>query len=165
MCIAYFMPFSPKEPATQLGTFVAILLFTMIKEAFEDIARYNQDKEINCLETSLYNHKTKSFENVNWSDLRVGDIVKIHRDEGIPADILFLHSSLKSGLCFVDTKNLDGETNLKEKLIPPSFKEFNIENDIDNLEGSLICDCPNEYLDSWEAGITVPKLNIVTLST
>jgi len=154
------MPFSPKDPVTQVFTFVVVILFTMLKEGYEDILRYNQDKEINYLETNLYNPETKNFERVLWGDIRVGDIIRINRDEGIPADLLFVTSSLKSGLCFVDTKNLDGETNLKEKLIPPAFKEFNIYTDIDKLEGSMLCDGPNEYLDSWESGVSVPSMNI-----
>ena len=41
--------------------------------------------------------------------------MKIESDQYIPADILVLRSSDKKGCCFVETKNLDGETNLKLK--------------------------------------------------
>lgn len=159
----FFFPFSPKEPVTQTFTFVLVILFTMIKEGVEDIARYNQDKEINNLETLTFNPDNKRFEKIMWCSLRVGDIVKIERDVGIPADILFISSSLPSGLCFVDTKNLDGETNLKEKMIPSQLKDFEIEKEINKLQGNLCCDTPNEYLDSWEGGISIPelKLNII----
>ncbi len=157
------MNFSPKEPITQTFTLVLVILFTMIKEAVEDFSRYIQDKEINNLETLVYNTSTKAFENILWGELRIGDIVKINRDERIPADLLFIHSSLQTGLCFVDTKNLDGETNLKEKMIPPALKDFNIQQDIDKLEGRLVCDCPNEYLDSWEGGVTVSQMDICTI--
>ena len=34
------MPFSPKNPGSMIGTFAAVLFFTMLKEAYEDFARY-----------------------------------------------------------------------------------------------------------------------------
>lgn len=35
-----------------------------------------------------------------------------------PADLIILKSSEKKGECYIMTKNLDGETNLKRKLVP-----------------------------------------------
>ena len=48
----------------------------------------------------------------------------------IPADLIMLYSSEESGLCFVQTMNLDGQSNLKTKhafveninLIPNNFE-------------------------------------------
>ena len=37
------------------------------------------------------------------------------QNESIPADVLILTTSEPNGICFVETKNLDGETNLKQK--------------------------------------------------
>jgi len=45
----------------------------------------------------------------------VGDIVKLSSDEVIPADILLLNSSDSHDICFIETANLDGETNLKQR--------------------------------------------------
>ncbi|KAK7034698.1 hypothetical protein VNI00_012105 [Paramarasmius palmivorus] len=50
-----------------------------------------------------------------WEDLRVGDIVKICDNEPIPADILICATSEEENVAFVETKNLDGETNLKSR--------------------------------------------------
>jgi phospholipid-translocating ATPase len=37
------------------------------------------------------------------------------KDEYLPADIVLIKTSDKNGECFIETKNLDGETNLKSK--------------------------------------------------
>ena len=52
-------------------------------------------------------------------------------------------------MAFVDTKDLDGETNLKEKMVPSDLFSISTE-DFINLSGYLQCDQPNEYIDSWE---------------
>ena len=50
---------------------------------------------------------------MNAHGCKVGDIVKLLNTEGVPADICCIHSARDKGLCYVETKNLDGETNLK----------------------------------------------------
>ena len=52
-----------------------------------------------------------------WEDIRVGDFVHLSCNEVIPADIVLLHSSDDSGICHIDTSNLDGENNLKQRQI------------------------------------------------
>ena len=48
-----------------------------------------------------------------WKNVQVGDFVRIYNDDPIPADIVILSTSDPDGACYVETKNLDGETNLK----------------------------------------------------
>ena len=50
-----------------------------------------------------------------WKDIKVGSIVKVRENENFPCDLVILNSSLPKGICYVETKNLDGETNLKHK--------------------------------------------------
>lgn len=53
------------------------------------------------------------FKRDYWKNVRVGDFVRIYNDEEIPADVIILSTSDSDGACYVETKNLDGETNLK----------------------------------------------------
>lgn len=53
------------------------------------------------------------FKRDYWKNVRVGDFVRIYNDEEIPADIIIMSTSDADGACYVETKNLDGETNLK----------------------------------------------------
>ncbi|KAH6628572.1 hypothetical protein F5144DRAFT_315166 [Chaetomium tenue] len=48
-----------------------------------------------------------------WKNLVVGDFVRIYNDDELPADVIILATSDPDGACYVETKNLDGETNLK----------------------------------------------------
>ncbi|KAJ7772973.1 phospholipid-translocating ATPase [Mycena maculata] len=56
-----------------------------------------------------------------WEDVRVGDFVKIADGEPLPADILICATSEDEHVAFVETKNLDGETNLKSRHAVPAL--------------------------------------------
>jgi P-type E1-E2 ATPase len=53
-----------------------------------------------------------------WQDIKVGDIIKVNNEEFLPADLVILSTSDPKGSCYIETKNLDGETNLKIKSAP-----------------------------------------------
>ena len=46
-CVLTLMEFSPKNPVSMIGTFSTVLLFTMLKEAFEDFQRFKSDNKMN----------------------------------------------------------------------------------------------------------------------
>ena len=60
---------------------------------------------------------------VKWRDVRVGDLVHLSNNEAVPADMVLLHSSNPMGICYLDTCNLDGETNLKQRIVATGFRE------------------------------------------
>ena len=83
-----------------------------------------------------------------------GDLVKVHKGEQIPADLIALHSPEKKGSLFVETKSLDGETNLKEKSVPKEIYQsetFNLEINVPQLSGSITTSAPNGELYSLQA--------------
>lgn len=54
-------------------------------------------------------------------------------------------------IIFVDTMNLDGETNLKPRVIANEMA--NNEAFISSLQGTIHCDKPNASLEQWDATI------------
>ena len=83
-----------------------------------------------------------------------GDIIKLECETESPADIVLMHCSNKSGVVFVDTMNLDGETNLKERL---TLHEHLDERRLEFVQGEIKCDAPNENLEKWECQISYNK--------
>lgn len=60
---------------------------------------------------------------IQWQDIRVGDIIRLRRDEDVPADVILLHATGPNGVAYIETMALDGETNLKSKQACPLFTE------------------------------------------
>lgn len=58
--------------------------------------------------------------------MRVGDIVLLHREESVPADIVLLASSAPDGRAYVQTANIDGETNLKYRVAPEASQALDL---------------------------------------
>ena len=56
-----------------------------------------------------------TWREITWSQVRVGNVIKLKKFESVPADMIVVSSSDQSGQCWVETKELDGETNLKPK--------------------------------------------------
>merc|ERR1719419_162168 len=71
----------------------------------------------------VYDENSKRFVEIQTQRLRVGDVVKTQQNEFFPADVLLLKTSNKSGAAYVETANLDGETNLKiRKGLPVTYE-------------------------------------------
>ena len=50
--------------------------------------------------------------------------MKVKKNEFFPADIIVLATSAPKNICYVETKNLDGETNLKHKIAPKELLQY-----------------------------------------
>ena len=59
--------------------------------------------------------ETHEYQKTSWKKVVVGDFIKLQSDEIIPADLLLLNSSDANSICHIETANLDGETNLKQR--------------------------------------------------
>ena len=96
----------------------SIILLNGFKDYFEDQKRVKSDKEENNNQTLIYNKDTKKFYRDVWENIKLGYIIKVKNNQQFPCDLLFLESSPESkGQCKVETKNINGETNLQIKKI------------------------------------------------
>lgn len=134
---------------------VLVILASMIKDAFEDWKRHQNDKKENEeMQTEVYDVKTGEFTPRMWRQVLVGQVVKVQQDKFIPADMIILSSSNPKGSCYIETKNLDGETNLKMKCAKKELYEyFRSKEDLNNLSGELVCEEPNDQIYKFEGAI------------
>lgn len=95
-----------------------VLLAAAIKAIIEDKKRQGEDHKTNNSITNVMKRdsdgKWKQHE-CRWSEVKVGDVVKVFDNDLFPADLMCLHCDLPERICYVKTTNLDGETNLKVK--------------------------------------------------
>uniref|UniRef100_A0A667ZDU7 ATPase phospholipid transporting 10B (putative) n=1 Tax=Myripristis murdjan TaxID=586833 RepID=A0A667ZDU7_9TELE len=104
------------QPEVALIPICVILALTALKDGWEDFRRYQSDRKLN--NTPDW---SQQFVERRWKDVRVGDFVKVICNEIIPADLLLLHTSDPNGVCHIETANLDGETNLKQRRVVPGL--------------------------------------------
>ncbi|CAJ2513049.1 Uu.00g011680.m01.CDS01 [Anthostomella pinea] len=92
---------------------------------------------------------------VKWQDIKVGDIVKLGRDEAVPADLVLLHATGEDGFAYVDTMDLDGETNLKTKESLSDFKDCGSICGLQSCEAEFVVEDPNPDLYRFDGRVTV----------
>ena len=105
--------FSTKSTASSLSPFLIVIAIGLILDGIEEIKRYWNDTKTNNTKVKLY--KNKKLRNVEWSKIKIGNLVKVKKEENFPADMLVIYSSNKEENFYLQTSNIDGETSLKER--------------------------------------------------
>ncbi|EXJ80352.1 phospholipid-translocating ATPase [Capronia coronata CBS 617.96] len=137
--------------STYIVPLACVLSITIGKEAIDDIARRRRDAEANSeLFTALSFPDTARQQNPSNSpvevqkrsrDIKVGDVLKLEKNQRVPADVVILQSKLSeqlhqlttsdngdgsaapaaqaTGETFIRTDQLDGETDWKLRLPSP----------------------------------------------
>jgi len=156
-----FIQFGPKPYSMVLLPLVLVLGLNAAKEAVEDFNRWKLDTLDNNSLVDVWDGK--QFIPIPWKEVRVGDLLRITQDANrIPADILILQSSSAKGLCNIETSNLDGETNLKQKQAVGEtyLLHYSEEDGADypiNLTIEVESEAPNELMGSksWKGNVKV----------
>ncbi|GAA6022484.1 hypothetical protein JCM10207_008529, partial [Rhodosporidiobolus poonsookiae] len=105
-------------------------------------------------EVVSYDHPTPGtakWERTLWKKLEVGDVVLLKENDQIPADVVVLATSDADGLCFVETKNLDGETNLKPRKALKATMGIQNEEDVEHAQFWVDSEPPHANLYSYNA--------------
>ncbi|KAL7209147.1 hypothetical protein ACSBR1_030818 [Camellia fascicularis] len=109
---------------------------------------FPQDIEVNNRNVKVH-QSDGVFEHIEWKNLRVGDIVKVEKNEFFPVDLLLLSSSYEDAICYVETMNLDGETNLKLKKALKVTSFLHDDSDFRDFKALVKCEDPNANLYSF----------------
>uniref|UniRef100_A0A2K6LJ11 Phospholipid-transporting ATPase n=1 Tax=Rhinopithecus bieti TaxID=61621 RepID=A0A2K6LJ11_RHIBE len=133
---------------TTLVPLLLVLGVTAIKDLVDDVARHKMDKEINNRTCEVI--KDGRFKVAKWKDIQVGDVIRLKKNDFVPADILLLSSSEPNSLCYVETAELDGETNLKFKMsLEITDQYLQREDTLATFDGFIECEEPNNRLDKF----------------
>ncbi|KAI4381859.1 hypothetical protein MLD38_007887 [Melastoma candidum] len=143
--ICSLFSFSPFSPVSMIAPLAFVLGVSMAKEAVEDWHRFIQDMKVNTRKAIVHNGDG-TFGSKQWRNISVGDVVKTEKDQFFPADLLLLSSSYEDGLCFVETMNLDGETNLKVKRSLEATLPLESDESFKDFRGMIRCEDPNPNL-------------------
>uniref|UniRef100_A0A4W3KKH2 Phospholipid-transporting ATPase n=1 Tax=Callorhinchus milii TaxID=7868 RepID=A0A4W3KKH2_CALMI len=121
-----------------------VLIITAVKDAIDDYVSYF------CCSDSLRNIMREK-----WMHVQVGDIIKLQNNQFVTADVLLLTSSEPHGLVYIETAELDGETNLKVKqaLTVTSVMGEDI-HALAAFDGDIKCEIPNNKLDKFVGTLT-----------
>ncbi|XP_028814034.1 phospholipid-transporting ATPase ID isoform X2 [Denticeps clupeoides] len=133
---------------TTIVPLVLVLAITAIKDATDDFFRHKSDQQVNTRQSQVLIRG--KLENEKWMNVRVGDIIKLENNQFVAADLLLLSSSEPYGLCYIETAELDGETNLKVRQALTVTSDLGA--DIGRLaefDGEVICEPPNNKLDRF----------------
>ncbi|KAI9718392.1 MAG: hypothetical protein M1812_004113 [Candelaria pacifica] len=179
LCVSILQMIPTLSTTGTYTTIVPLIFFvsiSMAKEGYDDIRRYRLDKSENNSESSvLHDHKQGSavvekelnkslpstdrprhWTKAKWDEIRVGDIIKLERNQAAPADLVILHSGGLNGVAYIETMALDGETNLKSKQASPALAEScDTMDKLARCEAHIVVEDPNIDLYNFEGKVTV----------
>lgn len=140
---------------TYIAPLAFVLFVTMGKEAYDDYKRYLRDREANSQKylvlespysssddsSALHPHSAyldahANTRSVPSSSLRVGDLIRLEKNQRVPADLILLRTSDASGTCFIRTDQLDGETDWKLRVAVPECQKLP-ESDLLGLDAEI----------------------------
>ncbi|XP_078259186.1 phospholipid-transporting ATPase IB [Rhinoraja longicauda] len=144
---------SPTGRYTTLMPLIFILSVAAIKEIIEDYKRHKADNTVNKKKIKVLSDG--KWEIMTWREVTVGDFVMVTNGQRLPADLLIVSTSEPQAMCYIETSNLDGETNLKIRQGLPLTANMQSTADLMKITGNLECDVPNRHLYDFTGNLRI----------
>ncbi|KAH8381199.1 probable phospholipid-transporting ATPase IIA isoform X1 [Drosophila serrata] len=153
MALSQFIPdIRIGYPYTYWGPLGFVLMVTICREAVDDLRRHQRDHEVNSQKYKrLSATSTGGYEMVPSSKLKVGDVIIVEKNERVPADLILLRTSDRSGSVFVRTDQLDGETDWKPRLAVPYTQKLSRDSELHSIDASFYVEKPQNDIHSFIA--------------
>ncbi|RVE54299.1 hypothetical protein evm_001126 [Chilo suppressalis] len=144
---------SSLTPITTAIPLIGVLALTAVKDAYDDFQRHQNDSQVN-------HRRAKTLRNgklveEKWASVQVGDVIRLENDQFVAADILLLSTSEPNGLCYIETAELDGETNLKcRQCLLETAAMGQDDAQLGAFDGEIVCETPNNLLNKFEGTLS-----------
>eukprot|EP00049_Salpingoeca_infusionum_P001356 m.47587 g.47587 ORF g.47587 m.47587 type:complete len:1130 (-) comp10986_c0_seq5:1786-5175(-) len=152
--ILQFIPaIAALSPITTLLPLLFVIGVSAIKDFMDDWKRRNSDKEVNNRPSIVW--RGGEWTSITWKEIVVGDIVKVKKDDFLAADVVILGTSEPDRDCYIETADLDGETNLKKHYGLKSSVAVMEDINLNALQGTVTCDTPSNDLERFSGKLVV----------
>lgn len=131
---------SPVDASTTIAPLLFVVLLSVIKQAYEDVKRYKNDRLVNLRLVKRYSQS--KFENIYSKNIRVGDIMAVNQGEEIPCDLLLIGCEHLDNCCYITTVNLDGETTSQIRKPPDFTIDYSVPENLSLLSCRIECEDP-----------------------
>ncbi|KAG7983659.1 hypothetical protein I3843_04G117800 [Carya illinoinensis] len=149
-CLQLWPLITPVNPASTWGPLIFIFAVSATKEAWDDYNRYLSDRKANEKEVWVVRQGIRKH--VQAQDIHVGNIVWIRENDEVPCDLVLLGSSDPQGVCYIETAALDGETDLKTRVIPSACMGIEYEL-LHKIKGVIECHSPDKDIRRFDANL------------
>ena len=152
-CLQLIPSITPVNPLTTWLPLLVIFGITTGKEAVDEYGRAVADRAANSRVYTVV-RRGGARQAVASRDIHVGDVLLLSNDDEVPADCVLLGSSEpRTGACFLQTTNLDGESNLKPRSPLPATLPGGP--DWGELDAVVTAPPPDDKLYSFDAVLTL----------
>ncbi|XP_063946679.1 phospholipid-transporting ATPase 2 isoform X2 [Daucus carota subsp. sativus] len=149
-CLQLWPLITPVNPASTWGPLLFIFAVSATKEAWDDYNRYVSDKKAN--EKQVWVVKKGVKKHIRAQDIHVGNLVWLRENDEVPCDLVLIGTSEPQGLCHIETSALDGETDLKTRVIASACAGIELEL-LHKIKGVIECPPPDKDIRRFDANM------------
>ncbi|TMW93593.1 hypothetical protein EJD97_011408 [Solanum chilense] len=149
-CLQLWSLITPVNPASTWGPLIFIFAVSATKEAWDDYNRYLSDKKAN--EKEVWVVRKGIRKHIQAQDVCVGNIVWLRENDEVPCDLVLIGTSDPQGLCYVETAALDGETDLKTRVVASACMGIDSEL-LHKIKGVIECPVPDKDIRRFDANM------------
>ncbi|XP_022147926.1 phospholipid-transporting ATPase 2 [Momordica charantia] len=149
-CLQLWPLITPVNPASTWGPLIFIFAVSATKEAWDDYNRYLSDKKANEKEVWVVRQGTRKI--IQAQDIHVGNLVWLRENDEVPCDLVLIGTSDPQGICYIETSALDGETDLKTRVIPSACMGIDFDL-LNKIKGVIECPRPDRDIRRFDANV------------
>lgn len=139
---------------TSLYIQICLIILEGVFEGLKYFKTYKNDLETNSQSAQIYDVEKKTFLKAKWMDIKVGHIIKVLKDEIVPADIILIETLDQNHTCAVDESSINGifdmfkiKTACVDAQVASKKVKFN--EYVKNIKGVLRFEDPNGDIQSF----------------